>query len=92
MPGQSRDHNVNMWRSRLSSLGLLPLVIAALVLVAIVVSVTLGRSSLGPATSAGRWEELLAFAFLCALISFAALEIRKRLLPARELLQRHFLV
>ncbi len=79
-----------MLRRRLSSVGWLPLVVTGLTLVAIVIGAILGRRSLEQTTSAGRWEGLLAFALLCALISFAVLEMGKRLLPIRALIQRHY--
>src|SRR5579859_6299742 len=80
-----------MWRAW----GPLPFVVAALALLAVVVTAVLvgtvyGHKPIENAAASGQWGGLLAFALLCGLISFAVLEMAKRLLPIREQLQRRY--
>jgi hypothetical protein len=74
------------------SWSLIGLAVAVLIIVVVVVGAIFGRKGLEHTTTNGHWGGLLAFAFLCSLISFAVLEIGKRLLPVRQLVQeRYFL-
>jgi hypothetical protein len=72
-----------------SSVGL---AVAALVIVFVVVGAIFGRQGLEHTTSTGHWGGLLAFAFLCSLISFAVVETAKRLLPWRQFSQERYLL
>ena len=68
------------------------LVAAALVVVVVVIAAVFGRPGLERATSTGQWGGVLAFALLCSLISFAILEMGKRLLPARQFVQERYVL
>jgi hypothetical protein len=74
------------------SWSLISLVIAALVIVVLVIGAIFGRQGLKHTTSAGQWGGLLAFALLCSLISFAVVEMGKRLLPVRQFVQERYLL
>lgn len=71
---------------------LLPFVVALLVLLAIVAGALFGRRSIERAHSAASWGGLFAFAVLCAVISYAVIEMAKRLLPIRELVQYRYIL
>jgi hypothetical protein len=81
----------DMRRSRLLSWGLFPLVVATAVLVAVILGAVFGRQRIETASTTGHWGGLLAFALLCGLISFAVVEMSKRLIPVREWLQRRYM-
>jgi hypothetical protein len=68
------------------------LTVAYLVALVVVLGAVYGRRGIENATSAQQWGELLAFALLCALVSFAVLEIAKRLLPLRQGIQERYLL
>jgi hypothetical protein len=67
------------------------LVVAVLVIVLVVISAVFGRQAIQHTATTGQWGGVLTFALLCSLISFAALEIVKRLLPVRQYVQQSYL-
>lgn len=68
--------------------GLIPAVVALGAMATIVVVDVFDRLSIQRANSPGQSRDLLAFALLCGVISFAAIEMVKRLLPVRGAVQR----
>jgi hypothetical protein len=74
------------------SWNLIGLVAAALVVVVVVIAAVFGRPGLERTTSTGQWGGVLAFALLCSLISFAVLEMGKRLLPVRQFVQERYVL
>jgi hypothetical protein len=74
------------------SWNLIGLVAAALVVVVVVIAAVFGRPGLERTTSTGHWGGVLAFALLCSLISFAVLEMGKRLLPVRQFVQERYVL
>jgi hypothetical protein len=74
------------------SWSLIGLAVAALAILAVVIGAVFGRHGLERTTSTGHWGGVLAFALLCGLVSFAVLEIGKRLLPVRQFVQERYLL
>ena len=74
------------------SWNLIGLVAAALVVAVVAIAGIFGRPGLEQTTSPARWGGVLAFALLCSLISFAVLEIGKRLLPVRQFAQERYVL
>ena len=81
-----------MWRL-LRSWGIFPLLAVGLALTALILGGIYGHRHLAlEEVKSTQWGGLLAFAFLCGLISFAAVEMVKRLLPVRGWLQQRYLL
>jgi hypothetical protein len=84
-----------MWRSRLASIsgswGFIPLLAVLLALTALILGGIYGHRPVEQVKST-QWGGLLAFAFLCGLIGFAAVEMVKRLVPVRGWLQQRYLL
>jgi hypothetical protein len=57
-----------------------------------VAAAVFGRPGLEQAASTGHWGGVLAFALLCSLISYAVLELGKRLLPVRQFVQECYVL
>ena len=74
------------------SWSLIGLAVAVLVVVAVVAAAVFGRPGLEQTASTGHWGGVLAFALLCSLISFAVLEMGKRLLPVRQFVQERYVL
>ena len=74
------------------SWNLIGLVAAAVVVVVVVIAAVFGRPGLERTTLTGQWGGVLAFALLCSLISFAVLEMGKRLLPVRQFAQERYVL
>src|SRR5207249_7659643 len=77
----------------LRSWGIFPLLAVGLALTALILGGIYGHRHLAlEEVKSTQWGGLLAFAFLCGLISFAAVEMVKRLLPVRGWLQQRYLL
>lgn len=74
------------------SWNLIGLTVVVLVVTAVVAAAVFGRSGLKQTASGGHWGGVLAFALLCSLISFAVLEMGKRLLPVRQFVQERYVL
>jgi hypothetical protein len=70
---------------------LIGLVVAVVIIVAVVIGAVFSRQAIGRTAMTGQWGGVLVFALLCSLISFAVLEIAKRLLPVRQYVQESYL-
>ncbi len=90
MPDMFASSLLEWLASRRLSWGLLAPLAAALVLVAVIVGAVYGHRPLEQSKPGVQWGGLLAFALVCGLISFAVLEMAKRLLPVREWLQARY--
>jgi hypothetical protein len=96
MPGMWLSWLASLSRSWLASLsrswGIIPLLAVLLVPTALILGAIYGHRPAEQAGSTAQWGGLLAFAFLCGLIGFAAVEIVKRLAPVRGWLQQRYVL
>jgi hypothetical protein len=79
--------SMQAWRSW----SLIGLVVAIAVIVAVVIGAVFSRQAIRHTAMTGQRDGVLVFALLCSLISFALLEIAKRLLPVRQYVQESYL-